>query len=554
MIKLPSDAQPMRSAEHPLPTTFSSRSTVTPPFSAIILNKLAFGPRPGDMAAFEALGADETAQLTAWVDAQLDPDSIDDSACDARIAATNLVTLNLSRQDLWEQYHRRICPPDDAACLEEGNNGNNRNLPLYELERKTMMLATYSERQLFEVLVNFWHDHFSVQGSMSVVRSMIMHYDRDCIRPFVFGRFRDMLEAIASSSSMLYYLDNYTSSDDGPNENWARELFELHTLGEEHYLGSDLYQWEVPTDEHGQPVGYVDNDVYEAARAFTGWTVSNSDSDSAGDSGQFITIADWHDRFQKFILGKWFFPDQTALNDGQGVLDRLVENRATAVHVCRKLCRKLVADNPEESLVQSAADVFYAQRDAADQLKQVIRHIVLNADWQASWGQKVKRPLELAVSTMRATGVDYQMDYDEGDSGTFLSSYYNPMGQRLFEWPAPNGYPDVASYWLSTSSIFKRFRLVNWLMVDVNVDGEYHTDVVAKTPQDARSATAIVDYWIGQIFGYDISAEERDELIIFMAQGFNADFDLPVDTDSHTQELLRALVGLILMTPSFQWR
>ena len=166
----------------------------------------------------------------------------------------------------------------------------------------------HSERQLVQVLSDFWFNHFNVFPEDVLVRSVFSHYEQDVIRAHVLGNFREMLEAVATSPAMLFYLDNVASRNSGPNENFSRELFELHTLGSENYLGVGL-QREVPQDEAGNPIGYVDADVFEATRCFTGWSFDD-------DVGAFLYRSDWNDRFQKNVLGRFFPQDQPPLQDG----------------------------------------------------------------------------------------------------------------------------------------------------------------------------------------------------------------------------------------------
>jgi uncharacterized protein (DUF1800 family) len=218
-------------------------------------------------------------------------------------------------------------------------------------------------------------------------------------------------------------------------------VFELHTLGAENYLGVKR-QSDVPVDPEGRPVGYVDDDVYEATRCFTGWTVANNDSGPGGNTGLFLYRDDWHDRFQKTVLGRFIPADQSAMKDGRDVLDALAEHPGTARHVCRKLCRRLISDDPPEGLVQSAADLFLAQKEAADQLKQVVRHILRSTAFRSTWGEKIKRPFEAIVSALRATNADFTIRLDDSDSNSFLWLYSN-IGQDLFSWESPDGYPDV---------------------------------------------------------------------------------------------------------------
>jgi len=237
-----------------------TRALPEPPSAAVIaINRMGFGPRPGDIAAFNALGSDDVERLTAYVDQQINPGSIDDSACDTRIAAAGFTTLNKSLAQLWLDH------------VEADVSWSERMRPFFEIERMAFLRGVHSKRQLTEVLADFWHNHFNVFGYDYWCGPLWVHYDRDVIRGNQLGNFRVMLESVAASPCMLYYLDNYTSSNAGPNENWARELIELHTLEAENYLGV-MRQVDVPLDGSGEPVGYVDDDVFEATRCFTGWT------------------------------------------------------------------------------------------------------------------------------------------------------------------------------------------------------------------------------------------------------------------------------------------
>ena len=233
----PGDVPPMRS--RPEGRAGDTPLTV-PPLSGIVLNRAAFGPWPGDIAAFNALGTSDDQRLQVWVDTQLNPAAIPDTDCDNRLANSGFTTLNKTLDQLWAQ-HILGNPPWDV-----------RMRPFWETQRATFIRAVYSRRQLKEVLADFWHNHFNVFGDDSIQGPVFVHYDRDVIRANMLGNFRAMLEAVARSTDMMYMLDNYTSSVTGPNENYARELFELHTLGAENYLGV-MRQDDVPVDSQGRP-------------------------------------------------------------------------------------------------------------------------------------------------------------------------------------------------------------------------------------------------------------------------------------------------------------
>ena len=510
----------------------------TPPIAVIALNRMGFGPRPGDIAAFLALGASGGERLQAYVEQQLDPMSIDDTEADNQIAALGFTTLNKTRTQLWNDH--RVNPVDSAE----------RRQPREEVLRATFLRAIFSKRQLLEVLADFWHNHFNVDAGDFFAQSMWSHYDREVIRAHVFGNFREMLETMAMSNSMLYYLDNYTSSNAGPNENFCRELFELHTMGSENYLGV-IQQNEVPPDNTGAPSGYVDADVFEATRAFTGWTLSNSTSDpDVGNSGEFFYRAEWHDRFQKNVLGVFLPQDQEPLKDGRDVLDALAAHPGTGRFIARKLCRRLIADNPPQAVVDAAAAVFTANVAAPDQLKQVVRTILLSDEFRTTWGEKTKRPFEFTVGAMRATEGTFPFAIDDGDSNSFFSRY-NQAGQSLFRHRAPDGYPDKKSAWQSTTPRAMGWRLVNWMIDERDADSNFYLDVLSETPGSLETATEIADYWINRILARPMTPEDRQTVIDFLAQGFNPDFALPWDTNSDIRERIRSMVGLIFMSPSF---
>jgi len=518
-------------------------TATTPSLAFIALNRIAFGPRPGefDLATFNSFGANDIDRLNGFIDWQLDPATAVGSNFDSRLAAAAFITLNKTRTQLWQEH-----------LTADGVDWTWRTLALREIERLMFMRAIYSQRQLDEVLADFWHNHFNVHGwSMSQISGMFAYYDREVIRTHMLGNFREMLEAVATSTEMLYYLDNYTNSRSGPNENFARELFELHTMGAENYLGV-MPQNNVPTDGNGYPVGYVDGDVYEATRCFTGWTVANSTSGPAGSTGAFLYRDDWHDRFQKNVLKGYIPNDQAAMKDGKDVLDLLANHPGTARYVCRKLCRRLIADDPPESIVQTAADLFHAQQSAPDQLKQVVAHILRSTEFQSTWGEKTKRPFEAIVSAMRATKGNYAFDMNENDTGSFLW-YYDMMGQAPFNWPPPNGYPDTKEAWESTTPLLFRWRLINRLVDDRDDNDNYRLDILGQTPVGVRSANALADFWIDRVFGYAIPTEERDVIVAFMAQEEDPSVDLDF-TSSNVQSRVRSMVSLVLNTPQFQLR
>lgn len=504
----------------------------------IALNRLTFGARPGDLADLTALGSSSTERLQRFVDTQLNPAAIDDSACDAMIAAQNFTTLAKSRLQLWQDH-----------VTQQGISWEERIRPATETMQATFLRAVYSKRQLVEVLADFWHNHFNVYGWDSWSAGTWVHYDRDVIRGNLLGNFRQMLGAVAKSAAMLYYLDNVSNTSAGPNENYARELVELHALGAEHYYGvasivgaDGAYRHPAPVGADGRPSMYVDEDIYAATQCFTGWRIDQT-------TGDFQFVDSVHAKYAKIVLAQTI-PSGGGLQDGETVLDILANHPGTARHVSRKLCRRLIADDPPESIVQAATDVFYSQRSAPDQLKQVVRTILLSPEFSATWGQKIKRPFEYVVSLLRASDANYAWSND-------FRWRYEPMGQALFSWRPPDGYPDRKEDWSNTMPMLQRWRICNWLIDSWKVGGDgedkenRRIDCRSQMPADITTPIAIVDFWAQRILGRDLPPDERQPIIDFMAAGRNPEGDLPAN---QIDERLRFMVGLIFMAPSFQWR
>lgn len=539
--RLSSERLAMRNAASLAPDPGVS-APLTPPdrLAVIAYTRAALGPRPGDLEAFEALGGNDDACLEAWVDQQLDPASIVDTVCDARLAAAGFTTLGKSLQQLWIDHVQA-----DPEWYE-------RIRPIEETTLAAFIRGVYSRRQLVEVLADFWHNHFNVYGWDFYAAPTWVFWDRDVIRAHQLGNFRQMIEAVAQGTPMLFYLDNWQSSADGPNENFGREFLELHTLGAEHYYGA-IPASQVPLDGEGRPAGFVDEDVFAVTKCLTGWSLDGEPWwDPSGGDGTFLFRSAWHDTTAKTVLGV-ALPAGRGIEDGMDVFDIVASHPATGRHIASKLCRRLIGDFPPQSIVNAAAAVFTAQVDAPDQLAQVVRTILVSDEFKSTWGAKVKRPFERVVSALRAGGATLSFAPEASETGSFDWLYYN-TGQELFGWPAPNGYPDASAAWLSSGPLVKTWRLVNWL-VDLTDDAEaYYLDAVAQTPPDVRSASALVDYWSDRVFGRALGEAERLEIVEFMAQGHNPDFDLPLDTDEDTRTRLQAMLGLLFMTPEFQWR
>jgi uncharacterized protein (DUF1800 family) len=517
--------------ENPDIDSYRKHAASLPKLSVIVLTRLGFGPTPQEIADFESLGATDEVRLSNWLDKQLNPDSIADSDCNARIQSAGFTTVNKTLRQAWAEHRRN-------------GDYNVRMQPVRELERLNFLRAAHSKKQLFEVLVDFWHNHFNVYGWNDYIASVYMNWDRDVIRKNALGNFRVFLEDMTKHTAMLYYLDNYTNTIAGFNENFARELFELHSMGAENYYGV-IPRDEVPTFADGTPRGYVDADVYDAAECFTGWTIN--DRNETGDYGDFIFRNENHSKGEKRIL-KHVIPAFGEEADGQTVLDLVAFHPGTARHISRKLCRRLIMDNPPEGLVARIADVFMANKDAPDQLKRVVRAIVMSEEFSTTFGEKVKRPFELAASAFRATGAQWDFSMSNDDASRILD-YLENSGQGLFRHPTPDGFSDFKEDWVSTNPIMSMWRFMIQAVEESDNDIR-HLHIEASTPGNIRSAVALVDYWINRILGRPIPEGEREGLIDFMANGRSETMDTLWDSNSDAGRRLRYMVALILMSPT----
>jgi uncharacterized protein (DUF1800 family) len=533
-----------------------------PQIAIIALNRMGYGPRPGDITAFNALGSTPSARLTAYVNQQLNPVDSQDTTCNTklqnvklRISYTKntlpftedraLTSLNKTLAQLWALR-------DDPAYEE-------RVRPVYEVRLATWLRAVYSKWQLREVMIEFWHNHFNVNAFADTKISVTLPLYDKLMRQHWGGNFRTLLEGVAQSPAMQFYLDNASNKTGGPNENYARELFELHTLGSENYFNALYDNWrDVPGATSGKPIGYIDEDVYEAARAFTGWTIADGSWNGSANfpnTGQFTLYANWHDRFQKRVLATELQHDQTPLQDGQKVLNLLAYHPGTARHLCTKLCQRLVADVPPQALIDRAVQAWAANQTKPDQIKQTLKVILLSPEFAEAWGQKVKRPFELFAAFLRATQVDFPpggLFVDDNLSGTVERT-----GYRLFSWPTPIGHPDTATPWLSSNVMLLRWNILNdmlgrgfWRIPDAS---PAPFNLRGQIPASATTSRQIVDFWVSRLLGRTLASNLMSELYDFMSQGSGPDVP-PIGDTADVTDRINYLVTLICMTPDFQWR
>jgi uncharacterized protein (DUF1800 family) len=431
-----------------------------------LLNRAGFGPRAGDVERVAQVG------LAAYIDRQLHPDLIPDpdlewrlqplatSKIDAReFAARYYLPMSAARAQMSAQRAGRgpagapllallmpvaavslpggVRPPSaigQGVVLPEEWAFQQRNQQVFrDLQAAKLLRAVYSERQLQEVLVDFWFNHFNVFAGKIEDKPVVLEYERDVIRPRVFGRFRDLLGAVAKSQAMLFYLDNWLSRAGRPNENYARELMELHTLGVDG--------------------GYTQQDVVEVARAFTGWTIRKP-----REATGFVFDAKMHDRREKRILGQTLQAQRAPEGgqvDGETVLDLLARHPSTARFIATKLSRRLVADDPPPALVDRAAAVF---RATDGDLRAVVRMILTSPEFfdPAARRAKVKTPFEFVASALRATGAEVAVA--NASLGTIAA-----LGEPLYQCQPPTGYGDRGAAWMATGSLIDRLNFAQAL-------------------------------------------------------------------------------------------
>jgi uncharacterized protein (DUF1800 family) len=425
-----------------------------------VLDRLAFGARPGDIEQLRTTGVD------AWIAAQLRPEHI------AANAADDLARKETSAFIPPSEVIRDIAPNGRADTSARRMLRQRYAQAGRAVQSARLVRAVGSDRQLRETLVDLWANHFSVFGGKGPVRLYLAQYEEEAIRPHVLGKFRDLLGAVAHSPAMLFYLDNWQSVADsrhptlarrrgnggagaarhpsGVNENYARELLELHTLGVDG--------------------GYSQQDVIEVARAFTGWSIA---APRAG--GGFVFRPALHDAGEKHVLGQTIRAGGGEA-DGERVLDILARSPATARMVATTLARRLVSDDPPASVVDRAA-ATYTTTDG--DLREVVRTIVTSPEFfsRAAFRAKVKSPLELVASAMRAAGL-------APDTTPRFARAVAQLGEPLYGHQTPNGWPERSTEWLSAGSVADRVNFIAMLTARPQIGDSLRT--VLESPDFQR--------------------------------------------------------------------
>jgi uncharacterized protein (DUF1800 family) len=543
-----------------------------------VLNRLGFGARPGDVERVKAIG------LENYINQQLSPEKITDTVAENKVR--ELSVLNMPTAELYEKYPqpgqllrqlqaRGMLPAELEEARENRVKGganstpqemtadpakNNQNQPpanplenekyrkviqeyyrdnglqrpqriTDELQASRILRAVYSERQLQEVMVDFWTNHFNIFANKGADRWLLPAYDRDTIRPNAMGKFATLLQATAQSPAMLFYLDNFQSVSPnanqrrgplqqlrpqqqrrGINENYARELMELHTLGVDG--------------------GYTQKDVQEVARCFTGWTIFQPRGGAAAvnammgeasrrNAGTFFFNARVHDDGEKTVLGHKI-PSGGGMKDGLMVLDILAHHPSTAKFIATKLVRHFVSDTPPPSLVDRVAATF---TKSDGDIRETLKAIFFSKEFNSTeaYRAKIKRPFELVVSAIRTLGAD-----TNGGPGTH--QWIARMGEPLYGFQTPNGYSDAAESWVNTGGLLERMNF-GLALANNRVQGTKVS--LAKTSGEQAK---VMDEYLKTLLAGDISASTREALL----------------KQLEPSDPVTKVVGLILGTPEFQ--
>jgi len=605
------------------------------------LNRLGFGPRPGDLERVKEIG------LQKWIDQQLRPESIDDSALDARLerfptlkmssaklldefpepqlaARRQGITVKEYRKEQQEQMRLAIqssmqgetqSNPQSVSQgsaqsdlqiadalhmpnFEAMDNDLNPNPPkgkgqgkgqgafsnrminyeqirlpqriVAELSMAKMTRAVYSERQLQEMMVDFWYNHFNVFAAKGADRWLITQYERDAIRPHAMGKFRDLLEATAKSPAMLFFLDNWLSADPvawqklqqeqqerrqsrggpfgggpfggtrfpkggpapngnpnnptasakqkqerGLNENYGRELMELHTLGVDG--------------------GYTQNDVINVAKAFTGWSIRQPRRDP-----EFYFEERFHDTSVKTVLVHEIH--EGGMKDGEKVLDILARDPHTAHHISYELAQRFVSDTPPAALVDRMAQTFLK---SDGDIREVLRTMIYSQEFWSNeaYRAKIKTPFELVASATRAVGAEVQIPL-------LLVQWTSRIGQPLYQCEPPTGYSDKADAWVNTGALLSRMNFSLALTsnrlrgAQVDIDSLFGCDMAA-------NPHATLDRAIQLLLGGQASQQTRDTL----EKQLDDPQILQATLDDKVKQVNAAIiVGLVLGSPEFQRR
>ena len=442
------------------------------------LRRLTFGPTPEMFARARSVGLD------AFLEEQLSPESMPEPEIDVLLQPFRTLHMNVAQR------------------LELNENSRSAR----ELIDATILRQRHSQRQVFEMMVDFWGNHFNIYIGKFLCKVLKTDDDLKVIRPNALGKFRDLLYASAKSPAMLVYLDQAESLGESPNENYARELMELHTVGVE--------------------VGSSHHDVAELARVLTGWTISRPNNQKIGP-GIYYFNPDIHDYGEKQVMGTMISP--TGESEGMLILDMLASHSSTAHFISKKLAQRFISDSPDPAFVDALSQVFI---ESDGDTRQLLRAILNSETFKASAGMKFKKPLDFFISALRVT------DTKITGNSRRLYEQLQLLGQLPFSWLMPDGYPDVEEYWATTSGMLDRwnfgFMLVSNVLRGAQVD-------LASLTKGAASPQDVVDVLSIRFLGSRMPDDAR-AILVDLASSNSLDVIIP------------SVAGMILGSPHFQVR
>ena len=519
----------------------------------ILLNKITYGPRPSELAQVTKDG------LAAFVNQQLAAPNADDPVTQALLASA---TLPLSYAASTTYPAKNVNQPimDIAAAkgpalwklISGGSAIAQQEISIVPqaVRAATWIRAVHSSYGLKEMMVEFWHNHFNVDAfQANTISAMFPVYDQ-IMRANWNGNFRTFLEAIATSACMGYYLNNVLSRATQPNENYGRELMELHTIGRDHYYDHQYPTWDaVPGALDGKPIGFIDDDVFGAARALSGWTIATGQkigTKTYPNDGSFIYVPEYHSTHSARVLSVLLDELTAPQAAGRKVLDLVAAHPATANFVCTKIIRRLHSDNPPQSLIDKAVATFMATGDKPDQLAQVLRTIILAPEFFSTdnAGAKFRRPFERVIGLLRMTGVTVHPQ-------TGLFNAMSATGYTQFNWSPPTGHPDVAGYWLNSNATIKSWNLMLSLYSGNTPYGV--GSLVAQTP-DVTSAPAIISYWIQRLLGGTPSINTESALKSDAMGSLGLYPAVASGKEANIETALHRFVALIAASDDFSYR
>lgn len=444
------------------------------------LSRLSYGPTSDMLDAVTESG------LRGWVEAQLDPSSIDDRDADLRLRPLDAIGLQANVLADWE-----------PTTVTE------------QLRSATLLRKVYSKRQLYERMVEFWSDHFNIYLAKGDCWFLKVVDDREVIRKHALGSFRDLLWASAHSPAMLIYLDNQANDKEAPNENYGRELMELHTLG----VGS----------------GYTQNDVMQMSRCLTGWSVKRHFW-----RGDFEFDAARHAGGVKHVLGLRIEPAGQA--EAEQVLDVLAGHPATARHISRQLVERFAVDNPAAQapdLVDRATRTFLATHG---DIQAVLRTILYDPRLSGEWADasKLKRPTDFVASALRLLEA-------ETDGGEPLHAQLGAMGQGPFDWPTPDGAPDVLEAWVGNLLPRWSFSLA---LAENRLSGTQIDLARLVQHSQGQSPAELLSAFSRRLLGQPLQATAIDALSSALRDAHS----------SNLVDLAMIIVAGLVAAPAFQWR